>query len=139
MQDHYALAARLPKWLKQAAKFGSVGVLNTLLDLALYFVLTRWLGLGGQRTIAKGISYSVGVLNSYFLNRVWTFPGHDGSSWAALFPFVLSSLVGLAINTGMLDLCLKTLGLPEIIAIGVATASSLLWNFLVSKFLIFKK
>jgi len=139
LQDHPALAARLPKWLKQAAKFGSVGVLNTLLDLALYFVLTRWLGLGGQRTIAKGISYSVGVLNSYFLNRVWTFPGHDGSSCAALFPFVLSSLVGLAINTGMLDLCLKTLGLPEIIAIGVATASSLLWNFLVSKFLIFKK
>jgi putative flippase GtrA len=139
LQDHSALAARLPKWLKQAAKFGSVGVLNTLLDLALYFVLTRWLGLGGQRTIAKGISYSVGVLNSYFLNRVWTFPGHDGSNWAALFPFVLSSLVGLAINTGMLDLCLKTLGLPEIIAIGVATGSSLLWNFLISKFLIFKK
>ena len=139
MQDHIALAARLPKWLKQAAKFGSVGVLNTLLDLALYFVLTRWLGLGGQRTIAKGISYSVGVLNSYFLNRVWTFRVSDSSSWAALLPFVLSSLVGLAINTGMLDLCLKTLGLPEIIAIGVATASSLLWNFLVSKFLIFRK
>ena len=68
MQDHPALAARLPKWLKQAAKFGSVGVLNTLLDVALYFVLTRWLGLGDKPTFAKGISYSVGVLNSYFLN-----------------------------------------------------------------------
>ncbi len=139
MQDHSAFAARLPGWLKQAAKFGSVGVLNTLLDLALYFVLTRWLGLGDKPTFAKGISYSVGVLNSYFLNRVWTFRVSDSSSWAALLPFVLSSLVGLAINTGMLDLCLKTLALPELIAIGIATASSLLWNFLVSKFLIFRK
>jgi putative flippase GtrA len=139
LQDHSAFAARLPGWLKQAAKFGSVGVLNTLLDLALYFVLTRWLGLGDKPTFAKGISYSVGVLNSYFLNRVWTFRVSDSSSWAALLPFVLSSLVGLAINTGMLDLCLKTLALPELIAIGIATASSLLWNFLVSKFLIFRK
>jgi len=139
LQDHSAFAARLPGWLKQAAKFGSVGVLNTLLDLALYFVLTRWLGLGDKLTFAKGISYSVGVLNSYFLNRVWTFRVSDGSSWAALLLFVLSSLVGLAINTGMLDLCLKTLALPELIAIGIATASSLLWNFLVSKFLIFRK
>ena len=138
MQDLPALAGRLPRWLKQAVKFGSVGVLNTLLDLAIYFVLTRWLGLGGQPTLAKGISYSVGVLNSYILNRVWTFRA-TGSSWAALLPFVLSSLVGLAINTGMLSLCLNTLALPELIAIGIATASSLLWNFLVSKFLIFRK
>jgi len=139
LQDHSAFAARLPGWLKQAAKLGAVGVLNTLRDLALYFVLTRWLGLGDKPTFAKGISYSVGVLNSYFLNRVWTFRVSDSSSWAALLPFVLSSLVGLAINTGMLDLCLKTLALPELIAIGIATASSLLWNFLVSKFLIFRK
>ncbi len=133
-----AFVARLPLWLKQAAKFGSVGVVNTLLDLALYFVLTRWLGLGDQPAVAKAISYSVGVLNSFLLNRLWTFRA-GGSSWATLVPFFLSSLVGLAINTGMLQLCLKTLNLPEIIAIAAATASSLFWNFLVSKFLIFRK
>jgi putative flippase GtrA len=138
MADQPALAARLPLWLRQAAKFGSVGVLNTLLDLALYFVFTRWLGLGDQPAVAKAISYSVGVLNSFLLNRVWTFQA-GGSSWASLIPFVLSSLVGLAINTGMLQLCLKTLNLPEIIAIGLATASSLIWNFLVSKYFIFRK
>lgn len=138
MGDQPALTARFPLWLKQAAKFGSVGVLNTLVDLALYFVFTRWLGLGGQPAIAKAISYSVGVLNSFLLNRIWTFQAR-GSSWVSLIPFILSSLVGLAINTGMLQLCLVTLRLPEIIAIGAATASSLIWNFLVSKFLIFRK
>jgi putative flippase GtrA len=128
----------MPLWLKQAAKFGSVGVLNTLVDLALYFVLTRWLGLGNQPAVAKAISYSVGVLNSFLLNRVWTFQAR-GSSWVTLIPFFLSSLVGLAINTGTLQVCLATFHLPEIIAIAAATAASLLWNFLVSKFLIFRK
>ena len=138
MANRPALADRLPVWLKQAAKFGSVGVLNTLLDLALYFALTRWLGLGNQPAVAKAISYSVGVINSFFLNRMWTFQAR-GSSWATVIPFILSSLVGLAINTGMLQLCLANLHLPEIIAIAAATASSLFWNFLVSKFLIFRK
>jgi putative flippase GtrA len=136
--DRPELSTRLPLWFKQAAKFGSVGVVNTLLDLALYFVLTRWLGLGNQPAVAKAISYSVGVLNSFLLNRVWTFEAR-GSSWATLIPFILSSLVGLAINTGMLQFCLSSLHLPEIVAIAAATAGSLLWNFIVSKFLIFRK
>jgi len=138
LENLQALSSRLPLWLKQAVKFGSVGVLNTFVDLALYFVLTRWLGLGGQPAVAKAISYSVGVINSFILNRLWTFQAR-GSSWATLVPFFLSSLVGLAINTGTLQLCLATFGLPEIVAVAAATAASLLWNFLVSKFLIFRK
>ena len=138
MAGHSDLAARLPLWLKQALKFGSVGVLNTLLDLGLYIVLTHWLGLGDQPVVAKAISYSVGVINSFFVNRVWTFHAR-GSSWATLVPFFLSSLVGLAINAGMFQFCLATLNLPQIVAFAAATGSSLLWNFLVSKYLIFRK
>jgi len=33
-----------PVWLEQAVKFLSVGILNTALDVGLYFMLTRWLG-----------------------------------------------------------------------------------------------
>lgn len=53
-----------PVWLGQAVKFLSVGVLNTALDASLYFVLTRWLGFSTLQTLAKGISYGAGVLNS---------------------------------------------------------------------------
>ena len=33
-----------PVWLEQAAKFLSVGILNTALDVGLYSMLIRWLG-----------------------------------------------------------------------------------------------
>ena len=122
----------------QAVKFGAVGVLNTGIDLGLYFVLTRWLGLGALPILAKSISYSAGILNSFLWNKFWTFQSRAGT-WATLIPFILTNLVGLGINTGMLQVCLKTLHLPELVALSLATVSTLIWNFLISKFLIFKE
>jgi putative flippase GtrA len=127
-----------PKWLVQAVKFGAVGILNTAIDLGLYFVLTRWLGLGSVPVLAKSISYSAGILNSFLWNKFWTFQSMAGT-WATLFPFILTNLVGLGINTGMLQLCLKTLHLPELMALGLATLTTLVWNFVISKFVIFKE
>ena len=127
-----------PKWLVQAVKFGAVGVLNTAIDLGLYFVLTRWLGLGALPIAAKGLSYSAGILNSFLWNKYWTFQSKAGT-WSTLIPFILTNLVGLAINTGMLQLCLKTLHLPELMALGLATLTTLVWNFVISKFVVFKE
>ena len=127
-----------PKWLIQAIKFGAVGVLNTGVDLGLYFVLTRWLGLGGMPVLAKSISYSAGILNSFIWNKTWTFHSKAGIL-VTLIPFVITNLIGLGINTGTLDLCLKVFHLPELVGLGLATGSTLAWNFLISKFIVFKK
>jgi putative flippase GtrA len=126
-----------PKWLVQAVKFGAVGVLNTGIDLGLYFVFTRWLGLAALPVAAKSLSYSAGILNSFLWNKFWTFQSRAGT-WATLVPFVLTNLVGLGINAGLLQVCLKTLHLPELVALMLATCTTLVWNFLISKFVIFK-
>jgi len=125
-------------WLVQAVKFGAVGVLNTAIDLGLYFVMTRWLGLGGAPVLAKGISYSAGILNSFLWNRNWTFKSRT-SAWKTLIPFVLVNLVGLGINTGAMQVGLSTLHLPEIASLGSATVLTLAWNFMLSKFVVFRK
>jgi putative flippase GtrA len=127
-----------PKWLLQAIKFGAVGILNTGIDLGLYFVLTRWLGLGSLPSLAKAISFSAGILNSFLWNKFWTFQSRAGT-WKTLIPFILTNLVGLGINTGMLQVGLKTLQLPELVALGLATLTTLFWNFGISKFVIFKE
>ena len=127
-----------PKWLVQAVKFGAVGILNTGIDLGLYFVLTRWLGLGAMPILAKAISYSAGILNSFLWNKYWTFQSRAGI-WSTLIPFILTNLVGLGINTGILQLGLKFLRLPELVALGLATLTTLFWNFVISKFVIFKE
>lgn len=122
----------------QIAKFMTVGVLNTAIDAAAYFVLTRWLGLGSLPVLAKGIAYVVGMVNSFFWNRTWTF-GDRGNVWRAAGLFTLTHVFALAINAGTMALALDWLGLPEIVALGAATSASFVWNFVLNKLVVFKK
>lgn len=127
-----------PVWLEQAAKFLSIGVLNTALDVGLYFVLTRWTGVAAFKTLAKGISYGVGILNSFYWNKSWTFKS-DAGTVAAFVPFALANLAALAINASVMHVCLNALGLQEIVSLALATGSTFLWNFTISKVFIFKR
>lgn len=123
----------------QAAKFLSVGVLNTLVDWGVYFLLTRLIPFFlSQPGVAKAISYSAGILNSYLFNRNWTFRS-QASARITLIPFVLANLIGLVLNAGVMQVCRVWLGLPELLSLALATAATLAWNFMISKFLIFKK
>ena len=54
----------------QLVKYNIVGVINTLVDFLVYQLLTY---LGMKYAIAQCISYSCGILNSYFFNSRWTF------------------------------------------------------------------
>lgn len=127
----------LPETLIQIAKFMLIGVLNTGIDAAAYFVLTRWLGFGSMLVLAKGIAYVIGMVNSFFWNRTWTF-GDTGNIWRAAGLFTLTHIFALAINAGTMALALDWLGLPEIVALGAATAASFIWNFVLNKLVVFK-
>jgi len=130
---------KMVPFLKQALRFGIVGLLNTALDLALYFVLTRWVGMFAALPVAaKVVSYSAGLLNSFFLNRSWTF--HSQARVQHALPrFVLFNLVGLLLNAWGMSIGLHTLALPEVLTLALATATSLAWNFFASKYLVFSR
>jgi putative flippase GtrA len=122
----------------QAAKFALVGLLNTAVDAAVYYLLTRYVGFFASRQAwAKAVSYCAGVVNSFLWNRAWTF--RSSANWRAFIPFFAVSLVGAAINAGVMHLGLNALRLPEAISFLLATGITLIWNFSVSKLLIFRK
>ena len=128
----------ISNWVKQMIKFSSVGVLNTIVDAVVYLILTRWLGFSGMEVTAKAISYCAGILNSYIWNKNWTFRSSTGVS-KTLIPFVITNLIGLAINTGMMQLGLNQLHFHDLLAFIFASGFTIIWNFLMSKFFVFRK
>jgi len=131
-------AAPLRKTFTQIAKFMTVGVLNTAIDTGAYLILTRWLGFGSALVLAKGIAYAIGMVNSFFWNRSWTF-GDNGNVWRAAGLFTLTHVFALAINAGTMAFVLEVMQLPEIIALGAATGASFIWNFVLNKLVVFRE
>ncbi|WLI88885.1 GtrA family protein [Massilia sp. R2A-15] len=104
-----AAAARLSPLLRHAVvKFAGVGVLNTLLTLAIIFCLTAWFGVGDARANLAG--YLAGLAFSFTLNRRWTFQS-SAAALPALARFLLvfgvSYLLNIAIVLGLIRLGLN--------------------------------
>ena len=137
--------------LSQIIKYVFVGSLNTGIDFAVLNLL-MWLTaiyLGGWIILLNAIAFSVAIINSYFLNKYWTFKdkGTDENKVKEFSKFVSITLVGMILNTTVVYLITTftspIMGIsPEIwanLAKVIATAVSLVWNFLGYKFIIFKK
>lgn len=126
-----------PVWLLQLGKFMAVGGVNTLVDLGGFYLLTQATGLVDHPVLAKLISYSFGILNSFVWNRLWTF--RSGIAFTpGLALFVLSNLGSLFLNAGVMYFGLSAMKLSREFALALATASAFLLNFVVSKFVVFR-
>jgi putative flippase GtrA len=125
--------------VKQLVKFAVVGIFNTFLDIALYFLLSRYVGIFQQRLVwAKGIAYILGTINSFLWNRSWTFRSQIKSQ-KTIMPFMLLSFASVAINTGTMYVCLTALHLNELVSLVLATLVVFAWNFTTSKYLVFQQ
>lgn len=76
-------------------RYGVVSCVNTLLDLILFAMLWPMIGAAP----ANLISYSAGVLTGFFLNRVWTFRGAQGTAAGQFTRFVIVNIGGVALST----------------------------------------
>lgn len=100
-----ALARRLHAARHELARFGTVGVLSLVVDLAV-FNLLRWTLLEDKPLTAKIISGCIAALNAFALNRQWSFRERNREYRVhhELVLFFLINGVGLAISL----LCLFT-------------------------------
>jgi len=127
--------ARLLRIGLQPGKFALVGVANTLLDFALFLALVY---LAGMRPVpANVISYSSGILNSFVLNKHWTFKAtrDQGVLHRQLAVFVGVNLVGLGIASVIVWGLADILGPP--LAKLVAVGGTFGWNYGASRHLVF--
>jgi len=136
--------------IKQLAKFVVVGGVNTGID---FLVLNVEMALthitsGPAMFVLNSVSFSVATVNSYLMNKYWTFEDKEKQKEGAKFSqFLAVSIVGISLNG--LVVYLITTFIPPVggfspqlwanVAKLAATGISLVWNFIGYKFWVFKK
>jgi putative flippase GtrA len=148
------VSERLFRLFKQFSKFIIVGGVNTGIDFAILNVLMYLteINSGYPLFVLNCVSFSVAVVNSYYMNRRWTFKEAakgivDKNAGVQFSQFFIVSIIGITLNglvlTAITSYIIAPFGMgPQLwanIAKLFATGVSLVWNFIGYKFFVFKK
>lgn len=147
-------------------KFAVVGTSNFCLDFIILTLLSKGLtwpfvlhGLGWPVAISNTISYTCGIINSFILNRYWTFqirlkffdtyalkPGRVLKCGArirffsvAFMKFIFVNLISLGVNTLTMFILADLYHMGNLPAKIIAAAISFVVNFAGSKLLVFRE
>ncbi|HET9154700.1 MAG TPA: GtrA family protein [Solirubrobacterales bacterium] len=123
-------AARRPASWWQLLKFGLVGGVGYLINLAVFAVLT---GLGVHHVIAAIGAFCVAVTNNFLLNRHWTFEPGEGPAHFQAARFFTVSLASLGLNIAVLELLISNHLTGELTSQAIAVAVAMPFNFLGNK------
>jgi putative flippase GtrA len=95
--------------IKQMGRFGIVGIVNTVLDLCLFNVLL-WLFPTNNAVLLlvyNTIAYTVGAIDSFLLNKYWTFQRKRAATRGEIARFMLTTGAGVLCS----DLILRVAGM----------------------------
>lgn len=121
----------------KAASFAGVGVVNSLVDLAVFLAAFYVLKL--PLIPANVLSWLIAVSGSYVMNSFVTFAAESGRRlrWRAYGAFVASGIAGVVVNTTTLVVA-SDWGVPVPAAKLLAIAASFAVNFSLSHFVVFR-
>ncbi|AIQ44969.1 hypothetical protein R70723_02900 [Paenibacillus sp. FSL R7-0273] len=122
----------------QFLKFNAVGLLNTLIDFAVFTLLHS---LGLMNAPAQVISYSAGTANSFFWNKKVTFrdrdAGKSGSDRLQLVRFIILNLAVLGISVLLMHMLTVSFGIQVLFAKVLVTGVTVIINFIGSRMWVF--
>jgi putative flippase GtrA len=120
---------RLRSVLWQWVRFVAVGANNTVLSWCVYATLEA---VGVPYLLASAIAFVVGALNSYVLNRRWTFHSR-GRPGPEVVRFAVVQCVGLGADVGLLDVLIRDVGIHHLIAQAIVFPVASAVTFLLSR------
>ena len=131
--------ARMRALLKiEVVRFGLVGVVNTAFGYGLFITLQLTIGTHVHYLVILGISYIVGVLEAYVLQR-WLVFRVQGRWWRDLLRFWSVYLVSLGFNAAALPLLVEVVHIPVIPAQGVILLVSALGTYVAHRSFTFRR
>ena len=117
-------------------KFSFIGVINTTIDVGLYFILTRF-SFMDNIILVKGITYFTGTMFSFFANRFWTFSKYSTINMLEVGRFYAAGAIALSINISAMYVLTKIFSVHDGIAVFIATIITIGWSFTSMKFWVY--
>ena len=124
------------KLIKQILKFGVVGGIAFVIDYALLYVLTEFVGI--HYLISSIISFSASVIFNYIFSIKWVFDVKKKQGTKEFIIFVILSVIGLGINSFIMYLMVDTCKIYYMISKLVSTFIVMVYNFVTRKIFIEK-
>lgn len=126
------------KIITQFIKFGMVGVLNTVISLATYYILIHF---NVNYIIANTIGFILGTLNAYYWNNRYVFKKEEDEKRSTVksgIKVFISYGFTFLLGTVLLILWVDILNIPEKIAPIINLIITIPLNFVLNKLWAFK-
>ena len=134
-------------------KFALVGGSGVVVNVGLYWLLTRFAGFTPLDNVATGgilsgnlaltISIESSIINNFILNNYFTFADRNKKGIIAflsrLLNFNLICLIGALIQIGLTNLLAVGFGLYDLFSLAIAIIMAMLWNYLVNNWWTWKR
>ena len=117
--------------IRQFVKYGVVGASNTILTFVVYSVCVT---IGVHYLLALVLGYGIGSLNSYFLNRHWTFRARDIAHTTAGTRFAIVQVCAIGVNLVMLYVFVHHIGVGKIPSQAILTLPVLAITFFINRY-----
>ena len=116
----------------QFVKFSLVGVLNTGIHYVVFLLLYKCFEI--YFLLASAIGYCMGLINSFFMNRVWTFRSKTMRKKTQFMKFVIVNLLAMLINLGTLGILKVIFNVAPEFGQAISIGSAMIVNFLGNKY-----
>ncbi len=116
-------------------KFNFVGIFNTGLTVVIYNILVY---LGMDELVAYPIGYVVGLVNSFIMNKLWTFEKRKSFQLEEAVKFTIVNLIAMGGGQLFLYINKAYIGIDPRVAQLLTLIYSIPVNFIGSKFWAFK-
>jgi putative flippase GtrA len=120
--------------LAKFIKYGLIGLIGLILDMGLFYILHKLLGV--NYVLSNIVSSSTAILHNFILNSYFTFRVTD-KKFQRFLSFYGIALIGLVFSTLLLALFIDILGIDSMVSKLIAVFTIAIFQYFLNKKLTF--